>query len=729
MGSSLARTLASRSRRYFMRVVVFIAILVTVAVIAAGIPKTDAVDTAPAKKIVAATVNITDKAANVVIEVTGHAAFDRVLDMASSLGISVPFSSEETGILTLSASGIDGTALREIAAIPGVVSLSSEHKVRALFTPNDPEIALHQWNLDPIDAYEAWDITRGTHDVVVAVLDTGIDWTHPDLAANIWNDSSGYHGYNFISNNHQPMDDNVNSYNEVGGWDPNTYTYHGTHVAGVVGAVINNGLGIAGMAQVRLMAVKVMNDSGEGTDATVASGIKWAVDNGANVVTMSLGVDGPSTTLQNQIDYASQHGVVTVAASGNSGSSMVSYPAAYPSVIAVGAIDSTLRRATFSNFGSGLDIMAPGVQIYSTRGGGGYQALSGTSTAAPHVAGVAALMLSVNPALTPTVIGSVINATATDISRVGYDTATGWGVVDAFRAVEQIAGPTVTITDYPSYAPLNSTVSISWLVSGGNPGNIQRTYLSWGESATSMTQTSSDSTGNTWARFTFDGVQSPDHNATLYIQAVAYVDGSVYQSEILQLPVHKAPADGLLTQFLKDVQDFIFNRLGVYNFLLLLAILIAIPAIAIAARPRRRPAQARIASPSPQLHHYQALQPTQYLPPPPPPPPRFEAYVDLIGHEVMPSVMKIVEGTKVVWVNRQWAPPPGVAIRSGRLDQAGEHPDGMFQSGLLIAPGDYWSATFHKAGTYEYYLTGVWKTAKVIVEPHKPAGTYAPTSS
>ncbi|MBU0624335.1 MAG: hypothetical protein KJ672_05760, partial [Candidatus Thermoplasmatota archaeon] len=287
----------------------------------------------------------------------------------------------------------------------------------------------------------------------------------------------------------------------------------------------------------------------------------------------------------------------------------------------------------------------------------------------------------------------------------------------------------VTITDYPSFAPLNSTVSISWLVSGGNPGNIQRTYIRWGESASSMTQTSSDSTGNTWARFTYDSVQSPDHNATLYIQAVAYVDGALYQSDILQLPVHNAPPDGLLAQFLKDVQDFIFNRLGIYNFLLVLAILIAIPAIAIAARPRRRPLQMRVASPSPQLHHYQALQPTQYLPPPPPPPPRFEAYIDLLGHEVMPSVMKVVEGTKVVWVNRQWAPPPGVAIRSGRLDQAGEHPDGMFQSGLLIAPGDYWSATFHKAGTYEYYLTGIWKTAKIIVESHRPAGTHSSTAS
>jgi plastocyanin len=114
----------------------------------------------------------------------------------------------------------------------------------------------------------------------------------------------------------------------------------------------------------------------------------------------------------------------------------------------------------------------------------------------------------------------------------------------------------------------------------------------------------------------------------------------------------------------------------------------------------------------------QSSAPVRYLPPPPPPPPRFEAHVDLIGHEVTPSVLRVVEGTKVVWVNRSWAPPPGLAIKSGKLDDAGEHPDGAFQSGLLIAPGDYWSATFHRAGTYEYYLTGIWRTGKVVVEPY-----------
>jgi hypothetical protein len=399
----------------------------------------------------------------------------------------------------------------------------------------------------------------------------------------------------------------------------------------------------------------------------------------------------------------------------------VSYPAAYPPVIAVGAVDSTQSKASFSNFGNNLDLMAPGVQIYSTQDSSGYQYLSGTSTAAPFVAGVAALMLSVNPALTPIDIGNVMNATATDISRTSYDTTTGWGIVNAFSAVEQIAGPTVTLTDFPEYAIPNKTFSISWLVSGGQPGNIQRTYLEWGESPSALTGRSPNFTGTTWARFTVENILAPGYNTTLYVKASAYVDGSLYESDLLELPVHEAPPQGLFSQFLKDVHDFIFNQLGVYNFLLLMGVLIAIPILVIALRPRRRRVPMRVMTVPPVVTQAQPIQAAQYLPPPPPPPPRFEAYVDLVGHEVMPPVIRVIEGTKIVWVNRSWAPPPGIAIKSGKLDQMGEHPDGMFQSGLLIAPGDYWSATFHRIGTYEYYLTGIWKSAKVIVEPFRPA--------
>ncbi len=671
------------------------------------------------------TVDISDPAASVVVEVDGQERVDEVLDLASSWGIGATFSDGLSGIVTLESSAADDSFLDLLEQTPGVKSISSEKKVRASFLPDD-DYANLQWALDTINAYEAWDITRGEHEVVVAVLDTGIDWTHPDIAANIWNDSDGYHGYNFIDDNNIPMDDNINSYDDSGNWLPNQYTYHGTHVAGVVGAVINNAIGVAGMAQVRLMAVKVMNDSGEGTDAMVASGIYYAVDNNAQIITMSLGVDGASASLRNAVDFASSRGRVMVAAAGNSGTDQISYPAAYPQVIAVGATDNADRLASFSNYGLNLDIMAPGVSIYSTQGGGSsYQYLSGTSTAAPYIAGTAALMLSINPALTPVDIGDFLNSTARDISRTGYDTMTGWGIVDAFSAVESVAAPTVTLTEYPEYAPLNSTISITWMVSGGDPGTIQSTYLRWGLTPTSLTETSESFTGTTWQVFTYEGILSPDENGTLYIRGFAIVDGITYESDLLALPVHERVEDNMFLQFLRDVQDFIFNDLGVFNFLLLLGAIIVIPAIAIALRPKRRRTVVRTIEATPM---YTQPPAAPYVPPPPPPP-RFEAYIDLVGQEIMPPAIKVVEGTKVVWVNRSWAPPPGISIRSGKLDESGEHPDGVFQSGMLIAPGDYWSATFHRPGVYDYYLTGIWKKAKIVVEPYSPGKEYVATAA
>ena len=650
------------------------------------------------------------------VETADTGSLQTVIAFAESNGLAVTFSSEESGIVSLGSDGLSARIIDEIQQMPGVTSVSAERNAQAFFTPDDPDRSL-QWGLGVVDAYSAWDITKGNHSVVVAVLDTGIDWNHPDLAANVWSDADGYHGYNFISDNRLPMDDNVNSYDESGIWQPGTYTYHGTHVAGVVGAVINNNIGVAGIAQAQLMAVKVMNDSGEGTDSTVASGVRWAVDNGANIVTMSLGVDGLSTTLGNAINYASSHGVVMVAATGNSGSSVVSYPAAYPKVIAVGAVDNSEHPALFSNYGTGLDVMAPGASIYSTMYGGSYQYLSGTSTAAPFVAGIAALMLTVNPALTPKEVGQTINETASDIRTAGYDEFSGWGIANAFRAVEQVSGPAVTITQHPSYADINATFSITWMVTGGTPGTIESTYLTWGESPSSLTQSSQVFTGQTWAEFTVDNIPSLPTNGTMYIKAVATIDGISYESDVLALPVHEPTGEDLFTQFLRNVRNFIVDDLGVFNFLIILGVLIAIPAVVVAARSRRRRATAQA---HPPLNQYQPIAPAQYLPPPPPPPPRFETYVDLLGGDIMPQTITIFEGTKVVWVNRTWSPPPGIMIRSGKVDQSGEHPDGTFQSGMLIAPGDYWSATFHRPGEYPYYITGIWKAGKVVVEAVKP---------
>ena len=670
-------------------------------------------------------VHITDKSADVVIMVDGTAAFDRVSSIAASKNAPFGLSSASSGVITLKASGIDDSLLAEIASVPGVKDVSSVLKARTMFVPNDPEFSL-QWGVRAINATGSWDITRGNHSVVVAELDTGIDWNHPDLIANIWSDSQGYHGYNFIANNRVPMDDNVNSYDEAGNWQAGTNTYHGTHVAGIIAAGNNTGMGVAGMAQILLMAVKVMNDSGEGTDVTVSSGLDWAVDHGADIVTMSLGVDGMSSVLQQSVVRAAGRGVVMVAASGNNGDSFLSYPAAYPQVIAVGAIDASRNKASFSNWGNGLEIMAPGDRIYSTQGSSGYQYLSGTSTATPYVAGVAALMLSVNPGLTPARVREVLNATATDMSSPNYDVSTGWGLVDAFLAVESVSGPSVTITGYPSYVVPNGTFSITWLVSGsttGNPGNISRTYLERGTSSATMIQQSRNFTGRTWEYFTTDRLASLPYNGTVYVRAVATIDGTEYVSSIQAIPVHKAVASNPFTQFIMDVQHFIFNDLGIFNFALLLAALIAIPAILIAARSRRSTTFVR-AQPGFQAPvTLQNVRQAHYVPPPPPPPPRFEAHLDIIGHEVTPSVLRVKEGTKVVWVNRSWAPPPGIAVKSGKADDAGEHPDGAFQSGLLIAPGDYWSATFHRAGTYEYYLTNIWRSGKIVVEPYSENGT------
>jgi subtilisin family serine protease len=705
-----------------MRLIVLVSLTIALAVLTAGSILPAANLSGHSTAIKKAMISVTNNSGNLVVEAIGQESFDAVLSFAHREGLAVKSSYEPGWLLALEIRQSAAYIASKIADIPGVKSVSTESKAHIDFTPDDPGIT-YQWGLDTINAYEAWDISRGTHDVVVAVLDTGIDWNHPDLSSNMWNDTTGlYHGYNFVADNWVPMDDNVNGYDSTGKWVPNQYTYHGTHVAGVIGAVTNNAVGMAGLAQVRLMAVKVMNDSGEGTDYDVARGLRWAVDHGANVVCMSLGVESQSFTLESAVDYASSNGVVMVAAAGNSGSSVISYPALYGQVISVGATDTLNRRASFSNFGIGLDIMAPGVDIYSTQGGGSYHTLSGTSTAAPHVAGVAALMLSINPALTAVEIGLSINITATDISRTGYDTSTGWGIVDAFTATESVASPTVTITHYPQYVTPNTTYSITWLVSGGSPGNIQVTYLRWGDSSTSLTQTTPSYSGQTWQEFTVNDLQSPPVNGTIFMKAYAEVDGVMYESAILSIPVHEGAATNPLLKFIRSVGDFIMNDLGLTNFLIILAFFIAIPLIVFAARPRRKKAVIYAARPAPAMpmRHYQPVKAVQYVPPPPPPPPRYEAYVDLVGREIVPQVVKVIEGTKVVWINRSWSPPPGIAIRSGTLDSTGEHSDGLFQSGLLIAPGDYWSCTFHRAGEYNYYITGIWKPAKIVVEAYKP---------
>lgn len=242
----------------------------------------------------------------------------------------------------------------------------------------------------------------------VAVLDTGIS-NHPDL--NIQGGTSFVPG-------------------EPGIADGNG---HGTHVAGTIAALDNN-VGVLGVApDVDLFAVKVLGRSGSGSISGIAQGLQWSSNNNMDVANMSLGSPSPSPTLERAVNQATNSGVLVVAASGNSGASSIGYPARYQNAMAVGATDQNNNRASFSQFGTGLDIMAPGVGVQSTYPGNGYRSLSGTSMAAPHVAGVAALVMSNNPSWSPAQVRSHLNQTATPI---GASNQYGNGLVNANAATQ-----------------------------------------------------------------------------------------------------------------------------------------------------------------------------------------------------------------------------------------------------------------------------------------------------
>lgn len=330
-------------------------------------------------------------------------------------------------------------ALSQLAKNPEVEYAEPNYLARITQTPNDPYYS-QQWGPQNIKANLAWD--KVTHaqraGVTIAVLDTGINANHEDLQASI------VPGYNFIDNNNNPVDGHG----------------HGTHVAGIAAAITNNGKGIAGVAGgAKIMPVKVMNDSGSGDYASIINGIKYAADHGAQVISMSLGGPGYSQAMQDAIDYAISRGASVVAASGNSNSA-VAFPGNCDGVITVGAVDSNNQRASFSNYGPEMDVVAPGVNIISSYKGNAnsYTAMSGTSMATPFVAGVTALVRAANPSLTSAQVTQIIDQAATDLGTAGFDNYYGYGLVDANKAVDlalqgQTGNPSPAPAPNPAPAP------------------------------------------------------------------------------------------------------------------------------------------------------------------------------------------------------------------------------------------------------------------------------------
>lgn len=281
-----------------------------------------------------------------------------------------------------------------------------------------------KWNYEMIQVPKAWKITTGSSNTRVAILDTGIDNVHPSLSKYV---DTGL-GKNFASGSSTDTMDRQG---------------HGTHVAGTV-ASYGNVTGV--MRTATLIPIKVLGDNGKGTTYGIQQGILYAAKQNADVINMSLGGGAYSKSFESACNTAVQSGTVIVAATGNEYKSYISYPAAYDSVIAVGAVDNKGQRGSFSNYGKGLDFMAPGVKIYSTylTSDGSYAYLTGTSMACPHVAGVVGLLKSVDKDITAEQVRALLKETA---KPAGNSNEYGAGIVDVDKALQKLTGTEVTVND------------------------------------------------------------------------------------------------------------------------------------------------------------------------------------------------------------------------------------------------------------------------------------------
>lgn len=339
--------------------------------------------------------------------------------------------------------GTDLEALKEkLLADSRIEAVEFNHNISIEAKTNDTDFS-ELWGLHntgqtggtknaDINAPQAWNTQMGSKNVVVAVIDTGVDYEHPDLADNMWtnsgetagnskdDDGNGFvddvYGYNWLDSNGDPMDDHS----------------HGTHVAGIVGAVGDNNLGVTGVSPtVSIMALRFMGANGSGTTSDVAEAITYAADNGADIINASFTGTNSSTVMEQAIDYASDAGVLFVAAAGNSGEdndAIPNYPASYDiaNILAVAATDSNDLLADFSNYGAtSVDMAAPGESILSTTLDDDYEYKSGTSMATPHVAGAAAVLLAQKPNLSVKRLRNLLKDRGRKLNSLEDKTATG----------------------------------------------------------------------------------------------------------------------------------------------------------------------------------------------------------------------------------------------------------------------------------------------------------------
>jgi thermitase len=326
-------------------------------------------------------------------------------------------------------------------------------------TPNDPDFS-SQWHLTSINAPSAWSITTGTAGAPIAIIDSGVDSTHPDLSSKL------VAGWNFLTGTSNTADDYG----------------HGTAVAGTAAAASNNGIGIAGVSWNNpIMPLLVLDSTGSATYSNIASAIQYAADHGARIINISLGGASASSTLQNAVNYAWTKGAVIFAAAMNSSSSTPYYPAACTDVVAVSATEPNGTLATFSDYGSYIDLAAPGDNILTTMSGGGYGYWLGTSFSSPIVAATAALALSVQPGLSAAALVNLLEQNADYLGGyTGWNQYFGYGQVDAYKTV--VAAQNVVVDKTPPTVSIGSpangaTVSGTVQVTGAATDNVGVTSI------------------------------------------------------------------------------------------------------------------------------------------------------------------------------------------------------------------------------------------------------------
>ena len=405
-----------------------------------------------------------------------------------------------------------------------IVGLSNNPNI-SYIEPDSQAFALgeydNSWGVDHIEA----DLVHPTYTgdgITVAIIDTGINYNHPDLAANYVG------GYDFVNNDNEPLDDNG----------------HGTHVSGTVAAVAD-GNGVIGTSPTAgLYGLKVLDSAGSGYYSDIAAAIQWAANNGIHIASLSLGGSSDSQTLHDAIIAADDAGLLIIAAAGNDGNppgkgDNMSYPAKYNEVLSVGATDQNDNRASFSSTGNELDIMAPGVSILSTYQDG-YAYASGTSMATPHVSGVAALIFASDGTLSNSDVKQILINTADDLGTSGWDSKYGYGLVDADGAVSAEPEPTndlpVVVIENPSDgSTFESGTSISFTGSAtDNEDGDLTSSLTW----------SSDLDGNIGTGGSFTSVLSDgSHEITASVTDSYGATGS----STIQISVGSSVSSGTVT--------------------------------------------------------------------------------------------------------------------------------------------------------------------------------------